>query len=170
MTEYPELPDELHELEQSIYDCKNVIYDIKKSEKYADNLDEALDAIKTLYEVKFAECISRFNEMERKYIGLHESWHDMNPLLSEEESDKRMDIIGQNGNDGLHYKYEDDAVSFIEEQYPETAKEFKKIQEERTDTFEAQKELQEDDVSAQDLVDYHDDIETGKTLDFKFKK
>ena len=103
MTEYPELPDELHELELSIYDCKNVIYDIKKSEKYADNLDEALDAIKTLYEVKFAECISRFNEMERKYIGLHESWHDMNPLLSEEESDKRMDIIGQNGNDGLHY-------------------------------------------------------------------
>ena len=34
MTKYPELPDELHELEQSIYDCKNVIYDIKKSEKF----------------------------------------------------------------------------------------------------------------------------------------
>jgi hypothetical protein len=100
MTKYPELPDELHELEQSIYDCKNVIYDIKKSEKYADNLDEALDAIKTLYEVKFAECISRFNEMERKYIGLHESWHDMNPLLkdeastnfSEDEANRRIDI------------------------------------------------------------------------------
>jgi hypothetical protein len=111
MTKYPELPDELHELEQSIYDCKNVVYDIKKSEKYADNLDEALDAIKTLYEVKFAECISRFNEMERKYIGLHESWHDMNPLLkdeastnfSEDEANRRIDIIGQNGNDGLHY-------------------------------------------------------------------
>ena len=53
MTKYPELPDELYELEQSIYDCKNVIYDIKKSEKYADNLDEALDAISTLYKVKF---------------------------------------------------------------------------------------------------------------------
>ena len=46
-----------------------------------------------------------------------------------------MDIIGQNGNDGLHYKYEDDAVSFIEKQYPETAKEFKKIQEEQYETF-----------------------------------
>ena len=96
MTKYPELPDELHELEQSIYDCKNVIYDIKKSEKYADNLDEALDAISTLYKVKFAELISRFNDMERKYIGLHESWHDMKPTLSEEESNRRMDIIGQN--------------------------------------------------------------------------
>ena len=95
MTKYPELPDELHELEQSIYDCKNVIYDIKKSEKYADNLDAALDAIKTLYEVKFAECISRFNEMERKFIGLHESWWDMKPFfngeIASEEVDKKID-------------------------------------------------------------------------------
>ena len=30
--------------------------------------------------------------------------------------------------------------------------------------------IEEDDVSAQDLVDYHDDIETGKTLDLEFKK
>ena len=111
MTKYPELPDELHELEQSIYDCKNVIYDIEKSEKYADNLEEAVSAISTLYKVKFAELISKFNDMERQYIGLHESWHDMNPLnkfdeypdVSEDESNKRMDIKGQNGNDGLHY-------------------------------------------------------------------
>tara|TARA_Y100001937_G_scaffold23308_1_gene33269 strand:+ start:358 stop:738 length:381 start_codon:yes stop_codon:yes gene_type:complete len=108
---YPKLPDELHNLEKSIYDCKNVIYDIEKSEKYADNLEEAVSAISTLYKVKFAELLSRFNEMERQYIGLHESWHDMNPLnkfdeypnVAEEESNKRMDIIGQNGNDGLHY-------------------------------------------------------------------
>ena len=100
---YPKLPDELHNLEKSIYDCKNVIYDIEKSEKYADNLEEAVSAISTLYKVKFAELISKFNEMERQYIGLHESWHDMNPMLSEEESNERMDIIGQNGNDGLHY-------------------------------------------------------------------
>ena len=108
---YPPLPDQLHELEQSIYDCQNVTYDIKKSEKYADNLDEALDAISILYKIKFKECIAKFNEMERQYIGLHESWHDMNPLnkfdeypnISEDEANKRMDIIGQNGNDGLHY-------------------------------------------------------------------
>ena len=108
---YPPLPEQLYELEQSIYDCQNVTYDIKKSEKYADNLDEALDAISILYKIKFKECISKFNEMERQYIGLHESWHDMNPLnkfdeypnISEDEANKRMDIIGQNGNDGLHY-------------------------------------------------------------------
>ena len=108
---YPPLPEQLYELEQSIYDCQNVTYDIKKSEKYADNLDEALDAISILYKIKFKECIAKFNEMERQYIGLHESWHDMNPLnkfdkypnISEDEANKRMDIIGQNGNDGLHY-------------------------------------------------------------------
>ena len=108
---YPKLPDELHNLEKSIFDCKNVIYDIEKSEKYADNLEEAVSAISILYKVKFAELISKFNDMERRYIGLHESWHDMNPLnkfdeypdISEDESNKRMDIIGQNGNDGLHY-------------------------------------------------------------------
>ena len=52
---YPKLPDELHNLEKSIYDCKNVIYDIEKSEKYADNLEEAVSAISTLYKVKFAD-------------------------------------------------------------------------------------------------------------------
>ena len=30
--------------------------------------------------------------------------------------------------------------------------------------------IEEDDVSAQDLVDYHDDIGTGKNFDLKFKK
>ena len=108
---YPPLPEQLYELEQSIYDCQNITYDIKKSEKYADNLDEALDAISILYKIKFKECIAKFNDMERQYIGLHESWHDMNPLnkfdeypnISEDEANKRMDIIGQNGNDGLHY-------------------------------------------------------------------
>ena len=54
---------------------------------------------------------------------------------SKKEVISRMDIIGQNGNDGLHYEYKDDAVSFIEEHYPETAKEFKKIQEEQYETF-----------------------------------
>ena len=92
MTKYPELPDELHELEQSIYDCKNVIYDIKKSEKYDDNLDEDLYEISTLYKVKFAELISRFNDMERKYIGLHESWHDMNPLMKDKDNQMEMDF------------------------------------------------------------------------------
>tara|TARA_B100001057_G_scaffold472295_1_gene535449 strand:+ start:51 stop:347 length:297 start_codon:yes stop_codon:yes gene_type:complete len=90
---YPKLPDELHDLEKSIYDCKNIIYDIKKSEKYADDLDEALDAISTLYKIKFAECLSRFNEMERTYIGLFESWHDMNPLMNGKEESEQIEMF-----------------------------------------------------------------------------
>jgi len=65
----------------------------------------------------------------------------------------RMDAIGQNGNDGLHYdeiksgykefniiKSEDkmdevDAITYIEKEYPETSKEFKEIQFEQWSTF-----------------------------------
>ena len=50
----------------------------------------------------------------------------------------RMDIIGQNGNDGLHYDTVDgkeNAIEYIEEHYPETAKEFQKIQYEQYERF-----------------------------------
>ena len=30
--------------------------------------------------------------------------------------------------------------------------------------------IEEDDISAQDLVDYHDNIETGKSIDLKFRQ
>ena len=50
----------------------------------------------------------------------------------------RMDVIGQNGNDGTHYDEIDnnmDAIKYIEKEYPETAKEFQKIQFEQWATF-----------------------------------
>ena len=47
----------------------------------------------------------------------------------------RMDIIGQNGNDGLHYGKIDDPISFIMEKYPETAKMFQDIQFSQWDLF-----------------------------------
>ena len=50
----------------------------------------------------------------------------------------RMDAIGQNGNDGTHYDEIDnnmDAIKYIEKEYPETAKEFQKIQYEQWATF-----------------------------------
>ena len=49
----------------------------------------------------------------------------------------RMDIIGQNGNNGTHYDevYNMDAIKYIEKEYPETAKEFQKIQFEQWATF-----------------------------------
>ena len=46
----------------------------------------------------------------------------------------RMDIIGQNGNDGLHYD-ETDAVKFVEDKYPETTKEFRRLQQEQYRVF-----------------------------------
>ena len=54
----------------------------------------------------------------------------------------RMDAVGQNGNDGTHYDLigddnmdQVDAISYIEKEYPETAKEFQKIQYEQWATF-----------------------------------
>ena len=51
----------------------------------------------------------------------------------------RMDVIGQNGNDGEHYAELDnkgtDAIKYIEETYPETAKEFQRLQFEQWNLF-----------------------------------
>ena len=46
----------------------------------------------------------------------------------------RMDVIGQNGNDGEHYD-EVDAIKYIEKTYPETAKEFQRLQFEQWNLF-----------------------------------
>ena len=89
------IPDELNRLEESIYDCQNVTYDIKKSEKYADDLDAALDAISVLYDVKFKELIARYEDVERKYIGYIEAWEDMNPIKQKErENSIDKDLFG----------------------------------------------------------------------------
>ena len=55
-------------------------------------------------------------------------------MKDEEEANRRMDIIGQNGNDGLHYD-EIDAVKFVEEKYPETTQEFRRLQQEQYRVF-----------------------------------
>ena len=50
----------------------------------------------------------------------------------EDKQNERIDVIGQNGNDGEHYGH---AVKFIETEYPETAVEFKKLQKEQYELF-----------------------------------
>ena len=45
-----------------------------------------------------------------------------------EETNERMDVVGQNGNDGLHYDKLDNAISFIEKNLPMTSKMFQDIQ------------------------------------------
>ena len=54
---------------------------------------------------------------------------------SKKQEISRMDIVGQNGNDGLHYEHMDDAVTYIEKTYPETAEEFKRLQNEQYELF-----------------------------------
>ena len=46
----------------------------------------------------------------------------------EEVMNERIDVIAQNGNEGLHYEQLDSAISFITEKYPETTKMFQDIQ------------------------------------------
>jgi hypothetical protein len=50
------------------------------------------------------------------------------------EQYSRIDVIGQNGNDGEHYD-KTDAIAYIEEHYPETAKEFQRLQFEQWNLF-----------------------------------
>jgi len=97
------IPDELNRLEESIYDCQNVTYDIKKSEKYADDLDAALDAISTLYDIKFKELIARYEEVERSYINLKEAWEDMHPdKVKEREDELEKDLFGNDIGENYH--------------------------------------------------------------------
>tara|TARA_A100001201_G_scaffold39494_1_gene41202 strand:- start:273 stop:713 length:441 start_codon:yes stop_codon:yes gene_type:complete len=55
------------------------------------------------------------------------------------QTTSRMDVIGQNGNTGLHYgeidEPDNDAISYIEKNYPETAKEFQRLQFEQWELF-----------------------------------
>ena len=53
----------------------------------------------------------------------------------EEVMNERMDIIAQNGNDGLHYEADLDAISFITKKYPETTKMFQDMQFEQWELF-----------------------------------
>ena len=53
----------------------------------------------------------------------------------EEIANERMDVIGQNGNDGLHYEADLDAISFITKKYPETTKMFQDMQFEQWELF-----------------------------------
>jgi len=55
----------------------------------------------------------------------------------EEVTNQRIDIIAQNGNDGLHYEELDDAniINYIEKNYPIMAKTFQEIQFEQYELF-----------------------------------
>lgn len=103
------------------------------------SLDEVMDAFQTLiiglgyhqnsFKSWVKERAEEYNEtdtedlkekleawkFEEDYAGQFEDWKNETPPLEddEDESNKRMDIIGQNGNEGLHYRATDeDAAEF----------------------------------------------------------
>ena len=103
------------------------------------SLDEVMDVFQTLiigmgyHENSFKNwVIDRANEynetdaeelkekleawkFEEDYTGQFEDWKNETPSIEDDEdaSNKRMDIIGQNGNEGLHYRATDeDAAEF----------------------------------------------------------
>ena len=54
-------------------------------------------------------------KFEEDYTGQFEDWKNETPSIEDDEdaSNKRMDIIGQNGNEGLHYRAtEEDEAEF----------------------------------------------------------
>jgi hypothetical protein len=52
----------------------------------------------------------------------------------EYKNNSRIDVVAQNGNDSEHYE-EVDAIAYIEEHFPETAKEFQRLQFEQWSIF-----------------------------------
>jgi hypothetical protein len=103
-------------------------------------LDEVMDAFQTLiigmgyHENSFKNWVieraEEYNETDAEelkekleawkfededYSGQFEDWKNETPTIEndEDESNKRMDIIGQNGNEGLHYRAtEEDEAEF----------------------------------------------------------
>ena len=103
------------------------------------DIDEVMDAFQTLligmgyhqnsFKKWVTERAEEYNEtdledlkekleawkFEEDYTGQFEDWKNETPPLEDDEdaSNKRMDIIGQNGNEGLHYRAtEEDEAEF----------------------------------------------------------
>ena len=57
-------------------------------------------------------------ERKPKKKTQHDNWKDIYSQPTLIEDDERMDIIGQNGNDGLHYELEESDVEPREENDP----------------------------------------------------
>jgi len=63
--------------------------------------------------------------------------HTKQWIDSVENKTDRMDVIGQNGNDGLHYgkDIDADAISYVQKHYPKISKAFQELQFEQWELF-----------------------------------
>lgn len=122
----------IFDLEQQIMTCWNVVDDIDTLYEYvgdnefftgmdAKHTDEILNLLlgmKSMYDVKFNKLFNKFEETTKDFhtrgreierltnenfrLKLDKA-EEVSGLNEENRSSSRMDIIGQNGNDGLHY-------------------------------------------------------------------
>ena len=75
---------------------------------------------------------------------------------------ERMDIIGQNGNTGLHYDL--DAISFINKKYPETSKMFQDMQFEQWELFcKKQKDYGPKNISVGSNLETEEEVKLALT-------
>ena len=90
---------------------------IERAEEYietdAEDLKEKLEAWK--FEEDDNDIRHRYlkdSEGHEDYSGQFKDWAEETPIEDDEDtSNKRMDIIGQNGNEGLHYRATDEDES-----------------------------------------------------------
>lgn len=118
------MSDKIFDLEQEIMQAWNVVDDIDMLYTYFgdDPMFAGLDAkaedemmnlllgVKSMYALKFEKLFKTFEIITHEYHrrGKHiEELQEKVRILSNEREpfdDDRVDIIGQNGNDGLHYE------------------------------------------------------------------
>ena len=83
----------------------------------------------------------------------------------EEINNSRMDVIGQNGNTGLHYdEIALDAISFITKKYPETTKMFQDMQFEQWELFcKKQKDYGPKNISVGSNLETEEEVKLALT-------
>lgn len=110
------MSDKIFDLEQRIMNCWNVVDDLDDlyyyfgddpffkdmDAKHRDKICNLLLGMKEMYQIKFQKCIFDFEDVCKEYHSRNKR-HDHETGEDWPDED-RMDIIGQNGNDGDHYE------------------------------------------------------------------
>ena len=82
----------------------------------------------------------------------------------EEVMNERIDVIAQNGNEGLHYEQLDSAISFITKKYPETTKMFQDMQFEQWELFcKKQKDYGPKNISVGSNLETEEEVKLALT-------
>lgn len=124
------MSDKIFALEQRIMNCWNVVDDINDvynhigdnefftgmDAKHQDKILNLLLGMREIYAVKFEKCFSDFEDVVRVYHSNKKDLEtitkntEVNPIFPEDE--QRIDNIGRNGNDGLHYEAPEGTMLF----------------------------------------------------------